>query len=147
MADIEKNIDTPPAKEESKDEKALVPDAVLEDATWGEVFKSCCCHSPSEWGMIMVGVVAICFCLYFFLFGLDLIGNGAKVMGGCTAGELFGDDTNPVAGLMVGILSTAIIQSSSTTTSIVVALVGAESVSVNQGIYMVMGANIGTSGK
>lgn len=66
-------------------------------------------------------------------------------MGGCAAGSLFGDDTNPVAGLMIGILATVFLQSSSTTTSIVVSLVGAGSVSVNQGIYMIMGANIGTS--
>jgi len=46
---------------------------------------------------------------------------------------------------MVGILSTVLLQSSSTTTSIIVSLTGADVVSVNQGIYMVMGANIGTS--
>jgi sodium-dependent phosphate cotransporter len=46
---------------------------------------------------------------------------------------------------MVGILATVLIQSSSSTTSIIVSLVGADSVSVKAGIYMVMGANIGTS--
>ena len=87
----------------------------------------------------------VCFFLYFFLFGLELLGSGAKVLGGCTAGELFGDEANPVAGLMIGILATVLLQSSSTTTSIVVALVGADAVSVRQGIFMIMGANIGTS--
>merc|ERR1719261_1892361 len=95
--------------------------------------------------MIFLGIVGICFFLYFFLFGLNLLGTGAKVMGGCAAGSLFGDDMNPIAGLMVGIVATVLLQSSSTTTSIVVTLVGAESVSVRQGIYMIMGANIGTS--
>ena len=146
MADIEKNIETPPAKEEKK-EGAETEDVLLEEATWEEVFRSCCCHDITEWGMILVGISIVLFFLYFFLFGLDLLGSGAKVMGGCTAGELFGDDTNPVAGLMVGILATVFLQSSSTTTSIVVSLVGADTVSVNQGIYMIMGANIGTSGK
>jgi len=120
-------------------------DDIPEDATWGEVLQTCCCHSPNEWGMIAIGISIVLFFLYFFLFGLDLLGSGAKVMGGCAAGELFGDDTNPVAGVMVGILATVFLQSSSTTTSIVVSLVGAGSVSVNQGIYMIMGANIGTS--
>jgi len=46
---------------------------------------------------------------------------------------------------MVGILATVLIQSSSSSTSIVVSLVGAGSVTVKSGIYMVMGANIGTS--
>jgi sodium-dependent phosphate cotransporter len=85
------------------------------------------------------------FFLYFFLVGLSLLGTAAKVMGGCTAGALFGDDTNPVAGLMVGILCTVLVQSSSSTTSIIVSLVGAGSVTVKSGIFMVMGANIGTS--
>ena len=61
----------------------------------------------------------------------------AKVMSGCKAGELFGDDANPVAGLMIGILATVLLQSSSTTTSIVVSLVGS-AVSTRQGIYMIM---------
>jgi len=94
--------------------------------------------------MIGVGVLLICFFLYFFLFGLELLGSSAKVMGGCKAGQLFGEETNPIAGLMVGILATVLLQSSSTTTSIVVSLIGS-AVSVSQGIYMIMGANIGTS--
>jgi sodium-dependent phosphate cotransporter len=115
------------------------------DASWGEVCRACCCHTPSEWLQVFLGFSVVLFCLYFFLLGLELLGSGAKVMGGCTAGELFGDDTNPIAGVMVGLLSTVLLQSSSTTTSIIVSLVGANAVSVNQGIYMVMGANIGTS--
>lgn len=65
-------------------------------------------------------------------------------MAGCRAGALFGDDTNPIAGLMVGILSTVLLQSSSTTTSIVVSLVPSV-VSAKQGIFLIMGANIGTT--
>lgn len=117
---------------------------VVMDATWGEVAQICCVHSGEEWLKIFGGVLLICFFLYFFLFGLELLGNSAKVMGGCKAGELFGDDTNPIAGLMVGILATVLLQSSSTTTSIVVSLIGS-AITVNQGIYMIMGANIGTS--
>ena len=119
--------------------------AEIGDATWGEVCSACCVRTPQEWGMAFFGFLLVCFFLYFFLFGLDLLGGGAKVLGGCTAGELFGDETNPIAGLMVGILATVLLQSSSTTTSIVVALVGADAVSVKQGIFMIMGANIGTS--
>jgi len=117
----------------------------MEDATWSEVCRTCCVHDAQEWGLIFIGIVAVCFFLYFFLLGLDLLGNAAKVIGGCSAGALFGDETNPVAGLMVGILATVLIQSSSSSTSIVVSLVGAGSVTVKSGIYMVMGANIGTS--
>ena len=114
------------------------------DATWEEVCRTCCCHTPGEWGLIAIGVISVALLLYFFLFGLELLGTGAKVMSGCRAGELFGDDTNPIAGLMIGILATVLLQSSSTTTSIIVSLVG-DTISVQQGIYMIMGANIGTS--
>ena len=47
------------------------------------------------------------------------------------------------AGLMVGILATVLVQSSSTSTSIVVGLVGAEVLTVRQAIPIIMGANIG----
>lgn len=114
------------------------------DASWGEVCRTCCVHDAQGWGLIFIGLLMVCFCLYFFLVGLNLIGTAAKVVGGCTAGSLFGDDTNPVAALMVGILATVLIQSSSSTTSIIVALVG-DGITVKTGIYMVMGANIGTS--
>lgn len=119
--------------------------AALQDATWGEVAEACCVHSGEEWLYIFIGIVGVVFFLYFFLFGLDLLGTGAKVMSSCAAGSLFGDDMNPIAGLMVGILATVLLQSSSTTTSLIVSLVGADTVSVRQGIYMIMGANIGTS--
>lgn len=115
------------------------------DASWSEVCRTCCIHTPKEWAFIALGLGAVFFFLYFFLVGLDLLGSAAKVIGGCTAGALFGDDTNPVAGVMVGIICTVLIQSSSSTTSIIVSLVGAGSVTVKSGIYMVMGANIGTS--
>lgn len=115
------------------------------DATWGEVFQACCVHNAEEWGLIFIGTCAALFFLYFFLVSLDLLGTSAKVLGGCSAGGLFGDETNPVGALVIGILATVLVQSSSTTTSIIVSLVGAEAVSVRTGIYMVMGANIGTS--
>jgi sodium-dependent phosphate cotransporter len=134
--DLNAHEDNPPHAEELEE---------MEDATWEEVCRTCCVHDTKEWGMIFLGLLSVCFFLYFFLVGLDLLGNAAKVIGGCTAGALFGDNTNPVAGLMVGILATVLVQSSSSTTSIIVALVGAESVTVKAGIYMFMGANIGTS--
>jgi len=116
------------------------PDGELQDedygdATWAEVCNACCVHTRREWAWVFVGLCAVVFFLYFFLFGLELLGTGAKVMSGCKAGELFGDETNPVAGLMVGILATVLLQSSSTTTSIIVSLTGT-AISVQQGIYM-----------
>ena len=115
------------------------------DVSWSEVCLSCCSHSPREWGWIFLGVLTVFFLLYWFMFGLVLLGRGSKVMTGCAAGALFfGDDTNPVAAIMIGILATVLLQSSSTTTSIIVSMAGT-AVSVNTGIYMIMGTNIGTT--
>jgi sodium-dependent phosphate cotransporter len=108
------------------------------DATWSEVATACCVHDAHGWGVIFVGVCAALFFLYFFLLSLELLGSSAKVLGGCSAGGLMGDNANPVAGLVIGELATALVQSSSTTTSIIVSLVGAGALSVQNGIYMVM---------
>ena len=113
-------------------------------ATWGDVAHSCCCHTPKEWGQILVAVAALLTCLYFFLVGLDLMGVSFQVVGGCTAGSILGEDTNPIASLMIGIIATAILQSSSTTTAIIVSLVSG-GLDIRQAIYMVMGANVGTA--
>ena len=117
---------------------------IVGTATWGEVFQVCCVHSAQEWGWILVGLTGVVFFLYFFLFSLELLGTSAKVVGGCSAGEVLGDDTNPIGALMIGVLGTVLLQSSSTTTSIIVGLAGT-GLSVKTGIYMVFGANIGTT--
>eukprot|EP00956_Cyclotella_meneghiniana_P018058 scaffold29847_cov74-Cyclotella_meneghiniana.AAC.7 len=115
------------------------------DATWGEVFHTCCVHDAEEWGKIFIGACFALFFLYFFLVSIELLGSAAKVLTGCAAGSLFGEEANPIAGLVIGMLVTVMLQSSSTTTSIIVSLVGAGAISVQYAIYMVMGANIGTS--
>lgn len=53
--------------------------------------------------------------------------------------------TNPLVGLFIGILATSLIQSSSSTTSIVVGLVAGGALNVANAIPIIMGANIGTS--
>ncbi|KAK3752145.1 hypothetical protein QZH41_018504, partial [Actinostola sp. cb2023] len=70
------------------------------------------------------------------------------LLGGLAAGEAFAANkllTNPVAGLMIGILATVLVQSSSTTTCIIVAMVASQIIEVKPAIPIVMGANIGTS--
>jgi sodium-dependent phosphate cotransporter len=52
---------------------------------------------------------------------------------------------NPFTGLFIGLLITAMIQSSSTSTSLVVALVASGSLSIEGAIPIIMGANIGTT--
>jgi solute carrier family 34 (sodium-dependent phosphate cotransporter) len=119
-------------------------DALVEPASWLDVYRACCCHSLRGWAQIALFLSMLLLLLYFFLVGLDLLGTAFRVVGGCTAGSLLGSDTSPLASVMIGMIATAILQSSSTTTSNIVSLVSG-GLDVQQGIYMVMGANIGTS--
>ncbi len=84
--------------------------------------------------------------VYSLLIAVAALGSGFNdFFGGREAvKQLFAFATNPFMGLIVGLLATAIIQSSSVTTSVIVALcVGG--LPVATAIPMVMGANIGTS--
>lgn len=90
-------------------------------------------------------VCVVCGLLYFFLCGLELMGTAFKILGGRSGAEMFRFATNPIAGLMIGVFATVLVQSSSTTTSIVVSLVAAGSMSVGTAVPVIMGANIGTS--
>jgi len=83
--------------------------------------------------------------LYLFLFSLELMGTSLKMFGQGLAANLIQTTTNPLVGLFIGILATSLIQSSSSTTSIVVGLVGGGVLNVANAIPIIMGANIGTS--
>jgi sodium-dependent phosphate cotransporter len=61
------------------------------------------------------------------------------------AENLISSTSNPFIGLFIGILATSIIQSSSTTTSIVVGLCGGGMLPIDLAIPIIMGANIGTT--
>ena len=83
--------------------------------------------------------------LYLFLLAISTMGAAFKLLGKDFAETLITATANPVVGLMIGMLTTAIIQSSSTTTSLIVGLVAAGALSVQGAIPMIMGANIGTT--
>lgn len=83
--------------------------------------------------------------VYLFLISINLMGLGFKLLGHGFAERLLYTTSNPFAGLIIGILVTSIIQSSSTTTSITVGLVAAESLALRNAIPIIMGANIGTT--
>jgi len=68
-----------------------------------------------------------------------------KGFGSGFAESLITTTSNPFVGLFIGILATSIIQSSSTTTSMVVAFVAAGALSIRGAIPIIMGANIGTT--
>ena len=88
--------------------------------------------------------LGIAFLVYLLLVAVGMIGSGFKMAAGPQAKELFEFASNPITALVIGILATALIQSSSTVTSIIVGLV-AGGMPVEIAIPMVMGANIGTT--
>ena len=83
--------------------------------------------------------------LYMLIVAIGVIGDGIKGLGQDAAEGLFDFATNPFIALFVGVLATAIIQSSSTTTTLVVTAVGAGALPIEVAVPMIMGANIGTS--
>lgn len=96
-------------------------------------------------GSTIARVVAIFGLIYLFILSITLLGDSFKLFGKDFAETIFHATSNPIVGLMIGVLTTAIIQSSSTNTSIIVGLVASGTLSVDASISMVMGANIGTS--
>jgi sodium-dependent phosphate cotransporter len=88
--------------------------------------------------------LAVAGLVYLLLAAVAGIGDGFKSAAGDNARELFAFASNPVIALVVGLVATALIQSSSTVTSIIVGLV-AGGLPLSIAIPMVMGANIGTS--
>lgn len=82
--------------------------------------------------------------IYLLLVAVSTISGGFKSATGDNARQLFEFARNPVTGLVIGTIATALIQSSSTVTSIIVGLV-AGGLPVGLAIPMVMGANIGTT--
>ncbi len=96
-------------------------------------------------GIALLGLV------YLFLVSIKLFGYSFKAMGSEAAEAIMQTVSNPFVGLITGILTTALVQSSSMTTSLVVGFVaggafGADpNIAIKLAIPIIMGANIGTS--
>lgn len=81
-----------------------------------------------------------------FLFGMSLMGEGLKkVAGNKLEMILYKLSDKPIKGVLLGAAVTAVIQSSSATTVMVVGFVNSGMMKVAQAIGIIMGANIGTS--
>lgn len=90
--------------------------------------------------IILLGGIAL------FLFGMQLMGDGLKkVAGGKLEVILYRLSNTPLKGVLLGTGVTAIIQSSSATSVMVVGFVNAGMIKMKQAIGIIMGAIIGTS--
>ncbi len=83
--------------------------------------------------------------LYLFFLSIELMSSAFKMAGRGFAEHLIEMVSDPVAGLLLGFVATGIIQSSSTTTTIVVGLVASGALSIELAVPVIMGANIGTT--
>ena len=90
-------------------------------------------------------VAFILLMVFVFLFSIDLMGKSFGSLGKEVAESILLATSNPFIGLFIGLLVTALIQSSSTITTMVVAMVASGSLSLPEAVPIIMGANIGTT--
>jgi sodium-dependent phosphate cotransporter len=99
---------------------------------------------------IFIRFMLLAVLLYFFFLSIDLMSGSFKLFS-TSAGykdefkNMIAVTLNPLAGLCLGILMTAVLQSSSTTTSMIVAVVATGQIPISGAIPMIMGANVGTT--
>ena len=84
--------------------------------------------------------------LALFLYGMDVMGESLKKSAGSSLKTILGKMTSdPVRGFLLGLGVTAIIQSSSATTVMVVGFVNSGTMTLLQSVGVIMGANVGTA--
>ncbi len=83
--------------------------------------------------------------LYAFLVGIGMLEVGIAALGEGFEAALLERVSHPLAGLFAGVLATVLVQSSSVSTSTIVGLVGAGTLTLPAAVPMIMGANIGTT--
>lgn len=84
--------------------------------------------------------------LALFLYGIEIMGEGLKRSTGAALKRVLEKaTTNVVLGVLTGTLVTAVIQSSTATIVLTVALIGAGILNLKQAVSIVLGANIGTT--
>ncbi|MGM9550503.1 MAG: Na/Pi cotransporter family protein [Faecousia sp.] len=95
---------------------------------------------------ILSAIVQLLGGLAMFLYGIELMGDGLKNSSGPALKRVLEKVTgNVMMGVLTGALVTAVIQSSTATIVLTVALIGAGVLNLKQAVSVVMGANIGTT--
>ncbi len=95
---------------------------------------------------ILSAIIQLLGGLAMFLYGIEVMGDGLKNSSGEALKRILEKVTgNVVMGVLTGALVTAVIQSSTATIVLTVALIGAGVLNLKQAVSIVMGANIGTT--
>ena len=96
--------------------------------------------------MTFENILALLGGLALFLYGMHMMSNGLEAAAGDRMKMILEKLTsNRFLGILVGALITAVIQSSSATTVMVVGFVNSQLMTLNQAVWIIMGANIGTT--
>ena len=84
--------------------------------------------------------------LAIFIFGMNMMSESLQKFAGSKMKKVIGFLTmNPLMGVLAGVITTAVLQSSSATTVMVIGFVSAGLMTLKQGISVILGANIGTT--
>ena len=95
---------------------------------------------------ILTAIIQLLGGLAMFLYGIEVMGDGLKNSSGAALKRILEKVTgNVILGVLTGALVTAVIQSSTATIVLTVALIGAGVLNLKQAVSIVMGANIGTT--
>ncbi len=95
---------------------------------------------------ILSAIIQLLGGLAMFLYGIELMGDGLKNSSGAALKRVLEKVTgNVIMGVLTGAMVTAVIQSSTATIVLTVALIGAGVLNLRQAVSIVMGANIGTT--
>ncbi len=96
--------------------------------------------------MSFINVLSLFGGLAFFLFGMNTMGNALEKSAGNQLKTILGKLTSSkFRGFLLGLVVTAVIQSSSATTVMVVGFVNSGIMQLSQAVSVIMGANLGTS--
>ena len=96
--------------------------------------------------MSIFDVLSLLCGLALFLYGMEVMGDGLKKRAGSSLKAILGKMTsNPVKGFLLGLIVTMVIQSSSSTTVMVVGFVNSGTMTLLQAAGVIMGANVGTA--
>ena len=98
-----------------------------------------------SWKKIVRNTAYVIAALLVFLFGLDLMLSTLQYLGKPASETIILATSNPFTALFIGLLVTAVIQSSTATTSMTVALVASGSLTLESAVPIIMGANVGTT--
>lgn len=104
------------------------------------------CNYEKVENMTTTNILSLLGGLALFLYGMQMMGNGLEAAAGDRLKQILEKLTsNRFLGVIVGALVTAVIQSSSATTVMVVGFVNAQMMTLQQAVWIIMGANVGTT--